>query len=73
VTARPEVVLLNFGAALGLEALHIIDDDRFFVDPMVAGVVDAVVPFERASDAYYGIIQQRQGGGKMLVSMIAAN
>jgi hypothetical protein len=40
---------------------------------MVAGVVDVVVPFERASDAYYGIIEQRQGRGKMLVSMIAAN
>jgi hypothetical protein len=32
VTARPEVVLLNFGAALGLEALHIIDDDRFLMN-----------------------------------------
>ncbi|HEY5811706.1 MAG TPA: NADP-dependent oxidoreductase [Terrimicrobiaceae bacterium] len=33
--------------------------------------VDAVVPFARASDAYFGTVEQRHGRGKMVVSVIA--
>ena len=33
-------------------------------------LVDAVVPFDRASDAYCGIVEERRGRGKMVLSII---
>jgi NADPH:quinone reductase-like Zn-dependent oxidoreductase len=35
--------------------------------------VDAIVPFVRASDAYFGTVEQRRGHGKLVVSVIAAS